>query len=243
MKTSLLATNNHRVRILSWNCNGAFRRKFHLLEAFDADILVIQECEDPSQSCTDYNDWAGQHIWVGSNKQKGLAIFVRKGLTIRPLAWQDAGTSLFLPVEISGWLQVLGVWTQAGQRSQDSYIGQFWHYFQLNRAQLNDRTIVCGDFNSNTRWDKPRRLWNHSRCIAEMESLGLRSLYHQINGEAQGAETTPTFFLHRNQSKPYHIDYAFAHQSLFSAANAKLLIGEPHRWLEQSDHMPLILEL
>jgi len=33
--------------IATWNCNGAFRKKFEALMQFKADILVIQECEDP----------------------------------------------------------------------------------------------------------------------------------------------------------------------------------------------------
>jgi len=38
------------MKIVVWNCNGAFRNKYHLLENMKADILVIQDCEDPSRS-------------------------------------------------------------------------------------------------------------------------------------------------------------------------------------------------
>jgi exonuclease III len=38
------------LKILTWNCNGAFRRKFDALLQFDADIIVIQECEDPERT-------------------------------------------------------------------------------------------------------------------------------------------------------------------------------------------------
>ena len=38
------------MKIISWNCNGALWKKFNLLEKLDADILVIQECEDPRRS-------------------------------------------------------------------------------------------------------------------------------------------------------------------------------------------------
>ena len=30
------------MRIISWNCNGGFRKKFHLLENLNADIVIIQ---------------------------------------------------------------------------------------------------------------------------------------------------------------------------------------------------------
>ncbi|MEN9874494.1 MAG: hypothetical protein RL186_1391 [Pseudomonadota bacterium] len=130
------------MRILTWNCNGAFRRKVNLLEPFGADIIVVQECEEPSQGYAEYHRWAGQHIWAGSNLQKGLAVFVREGHTVTPLAWPDAGTSLFLPVTVNECLQVLGVWTQVAPRTQDSYTGQFWHYFQRNRAKVSHNMII-----------------------------------------------------------------------------------------------------
>lgn len=53
------------MRILTWNCNGALRTKLDRLDEFSADILVIQECEDPEQSTSDaYRKWAGDHAWV-----------------------------------------------------------------------------------------------------------------------------------------------------------------------------------
>ena len=34
------------MKIVSWNCNMAFRNKKDILKDFSADIAIIQECEN-----------------------------------------------------------------------------------------------------------------------------------------------------------------------------------------------------
>lgn len=74
------------MKIVSWNCNGAFRKKYHALEDFNADILIIQECENPTDSTVQFKKWAGEnYLWVGNNKNKGLGIFSKNGLKLNKL--------------------------------------------------------------------------------------------------------------------------------------------------------------
>ena len=70
------------MRLVTWNCNGAFRKKLELIDTLDADILVIQECEDPAQSIPAYRSWAANYVWTGYGKNKGIGIFPRHGQTI-----------------------------------------------------------------------------------------------------------------------------------------------------------------
>ena len=88
------------MRIITWNCNGAFRRKYEAISALDADILVIQECEDPAYSTKDYADWAGNYVWKGKNNNKGIGIFSRNGDKIVELGWDDNNFQQFLSISI-----------------------------------------------------------------------------------------------------------------------------------------------
>jgi hypothetical protein len=79
--------------------------------------------------------------------------------------------------------------------------------------------------------------------VRELGERGLVSLYHVASGEPQGEESRPTFFLHRNPTKPFHLDYMFAHASQIPPGWSGLRVGDPEDWLPLSDHMPVIVDL
>jgi len=239
------------MKIISWNCNGAFRKKYHLLDIFDADILIIQECENPNESIENYKGWVGSnYLWIGTNKNKGLGIFSRKGALLELLDWSDVNINYknerlesFLPCRVDGSLILLGVWTKQANSEVFGYIGQFWKYLQLHRAKFfHEDMLIVGDFNSNAIWDKWDRWWNHSDVISELSELGIESVYHHFLKEEQGKETTPTFYHQRKIHKPYHIDYVFTSLAMINR-NVSLEIGTFNLWIEHSDHMPIIVSV
>lgn len=231
------------MRIVTWNCAGALRRKSATLDALRADILVVQECEDPARSDAVYAEWAGRYVWTGALQHKGIGVFARNGRTVEALGWEDEGLAHFLPVRIDGQFDLLAVWTQAVVPSTYSYIGQFWKYLQRHRSALGRDAVICGDLNSNAIWDRKTRHWNHSDCLRALGESGFISLYHRASGEAQGAESRPTFFLQRNPAKPFHLDYVFAHADRVPPGWAGLRVGDAANWLALSDHMPVIVDL
>ena len=248
------------MRIITWNCAGALRKKTNEIDVLDADILVIQECENPLESTIEYQKWAGDFLWVGKNKNKGLGIFPKKGNKIKQLNWhgefkinglktKSSSTQwtteeleLFLPFSINSTYTALGVWTKGSDDQAFSYIGQFWKYLQIHATDLNSpNTIIIGDFNSNTIWDKKDRWWSHSDIMRELSEINIESSYHYQTHDPQGQETIPTFFHRKNLNKVYHIDYALLSSNLLP--QSKVVIGRPDDWLTISDHVPLSVEI
>lgn len=233
------------MKIVTWNCNGALRKKFANLLDLDADVYIIQECEDPAEAHhPEFNQWAENYLWIGDTKNKGLGVFASKNIELKRLDWpntyRDHDVKYFLPCSVAGDFNLLAVWAHHNNSPTFGYIGQFWKYLQVNKGRF-ERIIIAGDFNSNTIWDRWDRWWNHSDIVKELNEKGIESLYHKFTEEAQGKETRPTFFLHRKPERPYHIDYIFAGQEL-SKRLIKMEIGPFDKWIQTSDHLPIICE-
>lgn len=234
------------MKIVTWNCNGAFRKKFEHILDFKADIYIVQECENPLESVLkEYQEWAKNHLWIGDGKNKGIGIFAKPEIELKKLDWsnkfEDHNVKHFLPCKINQEFDLLAVWTHRNNSPNFGYIGQFWKYLQINKDKLNS-IIIAGDFNSNTIWDEWDRWWNHSDVVNELKDLGIESFYHIFNGEQQGKESNPTFYFQKKIERPYHIDYIFG-SKIFSDKLENIEIGKAQKWLKVSDHMPVCCEI
>ncbi|WP_296508955.1 hypothetical protein [Rhodoferax sp.] len=230
------------LRVVTWNCNGALRKKWPRLAELQADLYIVPECEDPSQTRDfAYRAWASNHLWTGINKNKGLGVFASPELKLQPVKLDLSPLELFLPCIVNDRWPLLATWTKQANSPNFGYIGQLWKFLQTHREFLrHPQAMLVGDLNSNSIWDEWDRWWNHSDVVRELSELGLTSCYHTHFGETQGKESRPTFFLQRKVAKSYHIDYAFTADQ-WSVQSVH--IGQAAEWLQDSDHLPMVLDL
>ena len=68
------------MRIVSWNCNGAFRNKYEMIAGYQPDVVVAPESESPEfLARTEQNIPCSSHIWDGESAYKGLSVFTFNG--------------------------------------------------------------------------------------------------------------------------------------------------------------------
>ena len=229
--------------IISWNCSGAFRKKCKQIIEYDCDIMIIQECENPNEVeyPKEFKICMPNYIWVGDNKNKGLAVFSKHKL--KDNLWDSGGNKYFISCRVSDGFHILGVWCHYANSPTFGYIGQMWKYLKLNKDNIRDKDIIIGgDFNSNKIWDVWDRWWNHSDVFNELKELGIKSLYHLYYNEEQGKETIPTLYHKKNTEKPYHVDYILKSKTFYDSLS-KFEIGNPQKWLSASDHIPIFVEI
>lgn len=231
-------------RVVTWNCNMAFRKKYEQILKYDPDLLVIQECENPEMKgeWSEFSDW----VWVGENENKGIGVFGRNGIELELADDETQESRYVLPVRTDGTRDLLAVWAMNDKTNpRKRYIGQVYTGLQQYRDFVESDTIVAGDFNWNVIWDEspksPLR-GTFAETVEILNELGLESVYHRLKDSEFGNESEATFFMHKKREKPYHIDYIFAPVAEVDEI-CDYAIGAYEEWIDASDHVPSVVEL
>ena len=234
------------MRLITWNCQGAFRKKADFILPLQPYILVVQECEHPDKLNFSHNNKAPQALyWHGDNVNKGIGIFSYSDYKFELMPEFNAQFKYIIPLKVTGYghsFTLMAVWAMDNKENHEArYIGQIWlavnHYNDL----LGSSTIITGDFNSNKIWDYKARIGTHSDVVAKLAGKGIHSIYHQHFSMEQGKEKHPTFYLQKKVIKPYHIDYCFASKDLLDKVKT-IEIGTYENWTAHSDHSPLNIQ-
>jgi exonuclease III len=231
------------MKIITWNCNMAFRKKAEFILAQKPDILVVPECECPDRLIFSKDTGLPTAtFWYGLNQHKGLGVFSYSHYKFQLLEVHNPDFRDILPLLVTGGafdFILFAVWANNPQDKDGPYVTQVWKAIHYYDALLsNNKTILIGDFNSNTIWDRPRREGNHSALVQKLEEKKIFSVYHTFHGQIQGKEAHPTLFMYRHEDKPYHIDYCFASEDFISKL-VNVEVGGYSDWTKYSDHKPL----
>jgi len=219
----------------------AFRNKAEIILKQRPDILIVPECEHPDRLNYKEEFMANDTFWHGDLVSKGIGVFAYGNYKIKLNKNFKEEYKFVLPLSVSNEKEefsLFAIWAQKPEK-HTNYIEQVWnavHYYEDLLKLPN--TILIGDFNSNTIWDKPRREINHSRLVEILANKQIVSTYHHSNKIEQGKETHPTLFMQRKFEKPYHIDFCFVSKDLLNKLS-KVEVGEFKDWGIYSDHMPL----
>ena len=241
------------MRLVFWNCNGAFHRKADALLSLAPDVAVIGEAATPelvAKRGLDLPDGTDM-LWTGRNPNKGLGVVAFNGYRLRRAEPFFPTLQHVLPVHVTGpeTCNLLAAWALnlSGGITRKHQLGPMRRSMTKYRAFLSDGPVLIGgDLNHNKIWDKPGWRNNHMKFVEAAGKYGLVSAYHALTGEAEGEESEPTLYWRdRKKDGPtYHIDYVFLPDALTTTIR-EFSIGRFEDWCGNglSDHMPLLIDV
>ncbi|RPJ77825.1 MAG: endonuclease/exonuclease/phosphatase family protein, partial [Alphaproteobacteria bacterium] len=170
------------MRIITWNCNMAFRKKYEKILPYDPDLLVVPECEHPDKFDNKFYDTA---LWIGDNRNKGLAVFSFNDFEITIHESYCKNFKYVLPVKVSNnkAINVIAVWSQNNKEDpRKRYIGEIWQSLKYYKDIFKSPTVIAGDFNWNVIWDKEHPRYPLHGTLTDVINLlkqfEIFSIYH-----------------------------------------------------------------
>jgi exodeoxyribonuclease III len=231
------------MRIVTWNCQGGFRRKLDRLASLAPDVAVVCEAPFASPYVQSLVDEPVSWHAAGAHPETSLTVAgFRGGLASCVLASVEL-CNWGVAVATAGGPGVLGVWSvpAPGRRYGDEVLA----VIQAHAERIAGGNVaVAGDFNIDAHGvgNGGGGVALFAAIVQSLSDLGLISAYHAWTDEAPGLESAMTHFHLRRADRGFHIDYCFIPASWRSAIR-KVSIGAPDEWLPYSDHMPLLVDL
>jgi hypothetical protein len=233
------------VRIVAWNCARGLHRKIDFLLSLRPDIAIVSEGAKPEIVQSKAKSFMfSDGLWVGSNKDIGLAVYSFNELKLRQHHSWDKNLSFFLPVEVWGSAQfnLLAVHALSHHTPPKAVTNSQTTARALNhyRQFLTERTsVVGGDFNASVLWDKQTPKSPFAAVNQQLAGIGLSSVYHTLLSESIFGHEAESTLIWKGQG--FHVDYLYAPNKLVKRDSAPCLRKFDGQTL--SDHFPLVVEL
>lgn len=234
------------MRIISWNCGGAYRKKIDKILELDPDIAIIQECESLeilSASCKEKIPL--KSFWFGGfYPHKGIGVFFYKDCQFLSMEY-DISIEFIIPMKIKSDFDfyLFPIWAMAPIDKDEGMTYTYQIEKAINKYKdilKNNISILIGDYNT-PNIDKPVEK-TEFMVVEEFKKLEIFSAYHESFKKKYGEHDHYTFYQHKNKEFKHMLDYCFASKSIIEKIS-KVEIGKYEDWIEFSDHCPLIVEI
>ena len=233
------------MRLITWNCKGAFHRKHDFVAELNPDVLIVPECEKLSEVSRPFGSTPARTIeWFGSNPRKGLAVIAYGDYSFELHPSYDPRHRWIVPLSVSGPISfvLLAVWTLPLGNQSGRYVRPLFEAYECYKALMDSSEVIwAGDFNANFTFDRPAREYKFRDFVTLLSQRGFHSVYHLQHECENGKEPDETFYLYHHADKGHHIDYVFA-TDRFHLHGFEVSIGSHADWSKRSDHTPLICE-
>jgi len=233
------------MRLITWNCKGAFHRKHDFVAMLKPSILIVPECEHINEIAQPLGcDSIRTVKWFGDNPRKGLAVISYGDYQLELHPSFDSKHHWIVPLVVSGPVKftLIAVWTLPLGDVSGRYVRPLFEAFETYKTLISTSEVIwAGDFNANFNFDKPARKHKFRNFVKLLEQHGLRSAYHKLHECEHGKELDKTFYLYHHADKGYHIDYVFTSEK-FHPHGYEVSIGTHGDWSKRSDHTPLICD-
>jgi hypothetical protein len=220
------------MRVVAWNCGKAAARKLPvLLDRLKPDVAVISECSDEATLLKHADLPECSMAWVGRDPSCGLAVLAFGGWTAE--LDEDARTRVegmewACPARVDGPtpFRLLGIWADNSTRRRPATEA----VRALEDWFVPGRSMVAGDFNNDTFWNKGGDERDHTVTVELLRDQGLSAIRNEL----------PTYHQNKNPEKPYILDHVFV-PGTWGVRGFE--VGSLEQWTTLSDHAPIIVDL
>jgi exodeoxyribonuclease III len=118
------------MKVITWNCNMAFRKKASFILVHKPDILIIVECEHPDKLIFPVEiPKSTSSLWFGKNQHKGLAIFSYGNYCFKILDEHNEDFKMIIPIAVTDGnfdFNIFLIWAYNPDDIDGRYITQVW---------------------------------------------------------------------------------------------------------------------
>ena len=234
------------MRVISWNCQGGYKKKIDKILELNPDIVVIQECEVLERLRAFCKEKIPlKSFWFGGfYPHRGVGVFFYKDYQILSME-KNISIEFIAPMKIMNNFEfyLFAIWAMApmGKDKGRSYTYQIEKVVtKYENILKNNLSILIGDYNS-PHIEEPVEK-SEFKVVEWFKKQEIFSVYHEYFKKGYGEHNQHTFYQHKNIEFKHMLDYCFASKSIIERIS-NVEVGKYEGWIEFSDHCPLIVDI